>query len=62
MVAAVAPALVAAGDGASVTALLDRRLRRGSGAATQRELRRSRGIESFVAAMARTTVAPATRL
>ncbi len=62
MVAAVAPALEAVGDGPSVTALLDRRLRRGSGAATQRELRRSRGIEAFVAAMASATVAPATSL
>ena len=56
------PALEASGDGPSVTALLDRRLRRGSGAATQRELRRSRGIEEFVSAMATATVAPATRL
>jgi carboxylate-amine ligase len=62
MLAEVAPALQAAGDGPSVTALLDRRLRCGSGAATQRELRRSRGIEAFVSAMATATVAPATRL
>jgi carboxylate-amine ligase len=62
MVADVGPALEAAGDGPSVTALLDRRLRRGSGAATQRELRRSRGISEFVSALATATVAPATRL
>jgi carboxylate-amine ligase len=62
MVAAVGPALEAVGDGPSVTALLDRRLRCGSGAATQRELRRSRGIEEFVSALATATVAPAMRL
>jgi carboxylate-amine ligase len=56
----VGPALDALGDGPPVAALLDRRLRRGSGAATQRELRRSRGIEDFVTAMATATVAPAT--
>ena len=58
LVADVAPALEAAGDGSSVRALLDRRLRRGSGAATQRELRQSRGMEAFVAAMETATVAP----
>jgi carboxylate-amine ligase len=62
MVADVAPALEASGDGPSVTTLLDCRLRRGSGAATQRELRRSGGIEEFVSALATATVAPATRL
>jgi carboxylate-amine ligase len=58
LVADVGPALEAAGDGPSVRALLDRRLRRGSGAAAQRELCRSRGIEAFVAAIETATVAP----
>ena len=62
LLAMVAPALEALGDGRSVIALLDRRLHRGSGAATQRELRRSRGVEGYVAAMASATVAPATCL
>jgi carboxylate-amine ligase len=62
MVAEVGPALEAAGDRPAVTALLARRLRRGSGAAIQRELRRSRGIEAYVSSLATATVAPATRL
>ena len=57
MMAEIAPALEAGGDGPAVTALLQRRLRRGSGAATQRQLRRSRGVEAFVSAMADATVA-----
>jgi carboxylate-amine ligase len=60
MMAELAPALEASGDRAAVMGLLDRRLRRGSGAATQRELRRSRGIEAFVSAVAGATVAPST--
>ena len=61
MMTEIAPALEAGGDGPSVTALLQRRLRRGSGAATQRQLRRSRGIEAFVSAMADATVASPSR-
>ena len=58
MVADVEPALEAAGDGRLVRELLTRRLRRGSGAAHQRELRRGRGVEAFVSAVADATVAP----
>jgi carboxylate-amine ligase len=51
------PALDLTGDLGSVSALLAERVRRGSGAARQRALRRGRSREAFVAELARETLA-----